>query len=236
MKVVVLGASDTLGTYLPDRSMGTFAILSRELPALFQEPVEVSHARFYSHFPKAPEHAVTTVREREADIAIVAAHSLAFATPSLGARLIHLFGWRVGRWIERRIWDMDGRAKQGGLLGKIRRPVRATAYRAIGTATYATVEETIEHYAQTVGQLARIEDLQILLLGTFQPRRDGELGPNRQLNAGLASIAAARRIGWIDRQEIVSGLGPDAFQESGRYSSPLTHRKVADAVLAALVR
>lgn len=236
MKVLVIGASDTLGTYLADRSMGTFGILSRELPVLFKEPVDVSHVRFYSHFPKAPEHAVATVREREADIAIVAAHSLAFATPSLGARLIHLFGWRVGRWMERRIWDMDGRAKSGGFLGKVRGPVRAAAYKVIGTATYASVDETIERYSQTIGQLARIEDLQIVLLGTFQPRRDGELGPHLQLNAGLASIAAARRIRWIDRQEIVSGLGPDAFQESGLYSTPLTHRKVADAVIAALAR
>jgi hypothetical protein len=51
----------------------------------------------------------------------------------------------------------------------------------------------------------------------------------------LAAAAAARRVKWIDRQALVSSLGPDAFQPNGRYSSPLVHRKVADAVIAALV-
>ena len=98
MKVMILGASDTLGTYLPDRSQGTFPILARELPAVLNEPVEVSHMRFYSHFKNAPQHAFTNVRERAPDILVVAAHSMAFTGASVGARLVHLFGWKTGRW------------------------------------------------------------------------------------------------------------------------------------------
>ena len=236
MKVMIIGASDTLGTYLPNPSQGTFGILSRELPLVLNEPVEVTHMRFYSHFPNAPEHALASVREREIDIAVIAAHSLAFSTPSLGARLIHLFGWRVGRWLERRIWDADQKARKGGVLGAVREPARALAYRVFGTATYSSVEETIRRYADTIGLLARVEDLQLILLGTFQPRRDGELAPHLQLNAGLASIARARHIPWIDRQAIVTELGSDAFQPSGLYSTPLVHKKVAEAVLASFTR
>lgn len=236
MKVLVIGASDTLGTYLPDPSEGTFNILVRELPALLNEAVTVSHMRFYSHFPNAPKHALAHVRERAPDITIVAAHSMAFSTQSVGARLVHIFGWKVGRWLERRIWDADARAQKGGILGRVRAPAQRAAHRIIGTAPYASVEDTVRRYGETIGLLARIEEMELLLLGTFQPRRDGEVEPHVRLNAGLAAIAAARRLRWIDRQAIVAGLGEAAFQANGRYSTPLVHRKVADAILAALAR
>lgn len=236
MKVLMIGASDTLGTYLPDRSQGTFNILARELPALVNEPVEVSHMRFYSHFKNAPEHAVINVRERVPDVAVIAAHSMAFTTPSVSARLVHLFGWKTGRWIERRIWAADRLARKRGIVARLQKPARSVAHHTIGTATYASVDDTIRTYGETVGLLARIEEMQIVLLGTFQPRREGDITPHARLNAGLAEVAAKHRIPWIDRQALVSGLGDAAFQENGRFSSPLTHRTVADAVMAAMVR
>lgn len=232
----MIGASDTLGNYLPDRSQGTFSILARELPALMNDAVEVSHMRFYSHFKNAPEHALTNVRLRSPDVAIIAAHSMAFTTPSVAARLVNLFGWKTGRWLERRIWDADRVARKHRTVSRFQKPARSLAHRTVGMSTYASVEETIATYAETVGLLARIEDMQIILLGTFQPRRDGEVAPHTQLNAGLAEVAKARRLAWIDRQAIVTGLGTDAFQENGRYSTPLVHRKVAEAVMAAVAR
>lgn len=231
MKVLIIGASDTLGTYLPDPSEGTFNILARELPAVLNEPVEISHMRFYSHFKNAPQHALTNVRSRAPDITVIAAQSMAFNTPSVGARLVHLFGWKVGRWLERRIWDADGRAANGRVVSRLRVPAQRFAHRIIGTTTYATVEDTIRHYTQTIALLARIEDMQLLVLGTFQPRREGDLAPHLQLNEGLAAFAASRRLYWIDRQDIVTRLGDASFQANGQYSTPLLHRKVADAVI-----
>ncbi len=235
MKVLIVGASDTLGTYLPDPSQGMRGILASELPVRLKQPVDVDHMRFFSHFPKAPEHAFANVRERAPDVTVLAAHSMAFATPSLGARLVHIFGWKAGRWIERRIWDADSRARKGGILAPLRGPARAIAYRVIGTSTYTGVEETIRHYSETVNLLARIEDMQLVVVGTFQRRRDGDVAPHAQLNAALATVAAARRVAWVDRQAIVSSLGDDAFQANGEYSTPLLHRKVADAIMAAVV-
>lgn len=236
MKVLVVGASDTLGTYLPDPSEGTFNILKRELPGVLGTEVEVSHMRFYSHFKNAPQHAMANVQSRSPDITILAAHSMAFNTPSVAARLVHIFGWKVGRWLERRIWDADRRARKGGIVGRMQGPARGVAHRTIGRTVYASVEDTIGHYAETLGLLARIEEMQLIVLGTFQPRRDGELGPHLQLNAGLAGVAAARRLAWIDRQTLVTGLGDAAFQSNGRYSTALTHRTVADAILAEIAR
>lgn len=236
MKVLMIGASDTLGTYLPDRSQGTFNTLARELPGLVNEPVEVSHMRFYSHFKDAPQHALANVTERAPDVAVIAAHSMAFTRPSVAARLVHLFGWKTGRWLERRIWDADRLARRNRAVRKLQKPARAVAHRTIGTTVYASVEDTIKTYGETVGRLARIEDMQIILLGTFQPRRDGEIAPHARLNAGLAEVAAKYRLPWIDRQELVNGLGPSAFQENGQFSTALVHRKVADAIIAAIVR
>ncbi len=236
MKVLIIGASDTLGTYLPDPSQGTFNILSRELPAVLNEPVEISHMRFYSHFKNAPQHALDSVRSRRPDITVIAAQSMAFNTPSVGARLVHIFGWKVGRWLERRIWDADARAANGGIVDRLRVPAQRFARRIIGTATYASVEDTVRHYTETIALLARIEDMQLLVLGTFQPRRDGSLGPHLRLNEGLAAFAAARRLCWIDRQGIVSSLGDASFQANGQYSTPLLHRKVADAVIEGIAR
>lgn len=236
MKILIIGASDTLGNYLPDRSESTFNVLARELPVLMNETVEVSHMRFYSHFKNAPEHALRNVRLRAPDITVVAAHSMAFTTPSVGARLVHIFGWKTGRWLERRIWDADRRARKGGIWARVRKPSRSLFHHTIGTTTYASVEDTIRSYGKTIGLLARIEDMQLVLLGTFQPRRDGEITPHAQLNAGLAAVAAARRIGWIDRQLIVTGLGGAAFQANGLFSTPLVHRKVAEAVMAAVAK
>lgn len=234
MKVLIIGASDTLGTYLPDPSQGTFKTLERELPLVLNESVEVTHMRFYSHSPKAPEHAQTSVRARGPDVVVIAAHSLAFSTPTLGARLIHLLGWRVGRWIERRVWDADARAKQGGILGPLRSPARTIAHRVIGTSTYASVDDTILHYSETIRLLARFEDMQVIVLGTFHPFRGGDTTPHVQLNAGLATVAATHRLHWLDRQALVTGLGDAAFQPSGRYSTALVHRKVADFVISAI--
>ena len=236
MKVLILGASDTLGTYLPDPSQGTFNILARELPAALKEPVEVSHMRFYSHFKNAPQHALTNVRQRAPDITVIAAHSMAFSAPSVAGRLVQTFGWKTGRWLERRIWDVDRKARTSAVVRRIRTPAKSLAHRTIGVAPYASVEDTIAHYAETIGLLARIEDMELLVLGTFQPRRDGDIAPHAQLNAGLEKVANARRLAWIDRQAIVTGLGDAAFQPNGRYSTPLTHRTVADAVIAALSR
>lgn len=236
MRVLIIGASDTLGTYLPDPSQGTFPILARELPTALHEPVEVSHMRFYSHFKNAPEHAFANVRQRAPDIAVVAAHSMAFTTPSVSARLVHLVGWKTGRWLERRIWAFDRRARTSALAARVRRPAKTLAHRTIGTATYASVEDTIRDYSETIARLSRIEDMQLLLLGTFQPRRDGDVTPHAQLNAGLARTAAARRVPWIDRQEIVGELGDSAFQPNGQFSTPAMHRAVADAVISALAR
>src|SRR5262249_24116198 len=136
---------------------------------------------------------------------------------------------------ERRIWDAEWRARQGSPIAKLRDPVRAAIAKTVGTATFATVDQTIGHYAETIGLLARVEHMQLLVLGTFQPRRDGATAPGIQLNPGLAKAAERHRAPWIDRQAIVTGLGADAFQPNGRYSTPLVHRKVADAVVAAVV-
>ena len=235
MNVMLIGASDTLGTYLPDRSQGTFATLQRELPAALRTDVEVTHMRFYSHFPNAPQHALRNVQQRAPDVAVVAAQSMAFGSPSVAGRLVHLFGWKTGRWLERRIWDADRRARQGNPIGKVREPLRTLVVHTIGTATYATVDQTIGHYSETIGLLARVEQMQLLVLGTFQPRRDGATEPGVKLNAGLAKAAEAHRAPWIDRQALVDGLGPDAYQPNGLHSTPLVHRKVADAVIAAIV-
>ena len=236
MRVLVIGASDTLGTYLPDPAEGTFGILARELSGVLGAPAEVSHMRFYSHFKNAPQHAAASVATRAPDIAIVAAHSMAFATPSIGARLVHLFGWKVGRWLERRIWRADASARRHRVVAGVRKPARAVVHRLVGPVPYATVEATIRHYAETISLLSRVEDMELVVLGTFQHRRGGDIAPHAKLNEGLAAIAAAHRVPWIDRQAIVTALGDQAFQPNGEYSSPLTHRKVADAVLAALKR
>jgi hypothetical protein len=236
VKVLIIGASDTLGTYLPDPTQGTFPILARELPAALRAEVEVSHMRFYSHFKNAPQHALTNVRQRAPDITVVAAHSMAFTAPSVSGRLVHIFGWKTGRWLERRIWDFDARARRGGVAARLRKPAQKVAHRTVGVAPYASVKDTIGHYTETIGLLSRIEEMQLLVLGTFQPRRDGELAPHARLNAGLAAATTARRIDWIDRQAIVTSLGEAAFQPNGRYSTPLVHRAVADAVIAALAR
>jgi|GEM_PF-4403791 len=234
---MVIGASDTLGTYLPDPSQGTFPILARELPGrLHGEAVEVSHLRFYSHAKDAARFASAQVLEQAPDVVVLAAHSMAFGTPSVGARLIHLFGWSIGRSMERRIWAFDRKARTSRLAAAVRKPARRLAHRTVGVATYASVEDTIRDYGETISLLARIEDLQVIVLGTFQPRRDGDTGPGIQLNAGLAKVAAAHRLTWIDRQAIVTGLGAAAFQPNGLYSSPLVHRAVADAVLDAIAR
>jgi hypothetical protein len=159
---------------------------------------------------------------------------MAFTTPTVGARLVHMFGWKTGRWLERRIWDFDRLARKRAVARWIHRPAKGLAHRTVGTAVHASVDATNRDYAETLALLTRIEDMQILLLGTFQPRRDGDVAPHAQLNAGLARAAALRRVRWIDRQEIVAGLGADAVQSNGLYSTPALHRAVADAVITAL--
>jgi nucleotide-binding universal stress UspA family protein len=234
LRVLLLRASDTLGQYLPDPSQGTFETMRRELPGVLSRPVELQHDRFYSHFPKSAGHAEAAARASGADVIIVAAHSLAFSMPSLGARLVQLFGWRIGRWLERRIWEADTRARKGGLLAKVREPVRTFGSRVIGTALHATVEETIRDYSETIRRLVRIETADVIVVGTMTWTPDAEVALHQELNKGLLAACEKHRCTWVDRMAILQSLGADAFQTEREATSPLFHRKVADALMEAV--
>lgn len=86
MKALIIGASESDGSNLPDPSQGLPAILARELPALAGQPVELAYARFDTCVPGAGQYVDRQIQNHQPDVTIVAATAAGFAYPMVGAR------------------------------------------------------------------------------------------------------------------------------------------------------
>lgn len=244
MKILILGASDSEGTLLPNFSDSWRERLREELPPLIGEPVEIDHRRFYVHLPGSLEYLDRCVRESCPDIAILGATGFAFGTPSVGNRLRRLLGKRVGDWFEERFTSFDRAtdAPEGTVRERLNVLGHRLAGATIGREALARPQEILDAYRRCMARLAREEHVATIVLGTTYsgPAIQKRLPKMRALidryNAALKTSAEKRHFGWLDRQALIDALPRDTTRPDQMHTGAQIHRVYADALIGQIAR
>ncbi|MBA4180328.1 MAG: hypothetical protein C0506_07050 [Anaerolinea sp.] len=244
MKVLILGASDSAGTSLPDPSRSWRAILERELPPLVGEAVEVPHARLYTYVPGSVGFASRQIEAHQPDVVVVAATVVGFAYPTVAGRVRHLSGWRAGRWMERhsQSWEMHDQQDWGRARRRLYRIAQTTARRTIGVAGMSSFEQTLADYEALIERVAREEQIHGIIMGATHP--SGAMlasAPDSpalidRFNTALEAKTVGRRFDWVDRQGMRAALAAEAMLGDGLHKTPSFHRRIADTLLPLLAR
>ncbi len=243
VKLLVIGASDSDGSNLPDPDQGWLATLERELPPRLDEPFEVlPYVRFYTYVPGAEAYVDRQITLSQPDVTIVAATAAGFAYPMVGGRLIKLLGWRRGRWFERRIHAWDGVALHSdGPKRGVYDAARTVAHHTIGTSGYSTLEATLEGYSGLIDRLARDEQTRVVIMGATHPagalfvKTPGAVTAIDQFNTVLSAKTVSRHFEWLDRQALTAPLAEkEVMQRDGLHKTATFHRQIADALLGIL--
>ncbi|MEP6871659.1 MAG: hypothetical protein ABI939_07395 [Anaerolineaceae bacterium] len=242
VKILVIGASDSDGSNLPDPAQGWLATLERELPPRIGETVELPYVRFYTYVPGAQAYVDREVSRHKPDVTIVAATAAGFAYPMVGGRLIRLLGWRTGRRFERRIHSWDAAVRHSdGPKRRLHDSAQFIARHTIGASGYSTLEATVDGYGGLIERLARDEQTRVVIMGATHPAGAlREQAPKAataidQFNILLAAKTRSHHFEWLDRQALTAPLAADeVMQRDGLHKTGAFHRQIADALLGLL--
>lgn len=243
MKLLILGASDSEGKLLPNFSDAWREILRVELPPLLGEELEIEHRRYYVHLPGALEFLERCISEAKPDFVIIAVTAHAFATPSVGNRLRRVLGKRAGSWFERQFSSFDRAtdAPEGTMRDRMNSLGHAAGGRVIGRRGLSTYDQVLGTYTKTVERLARIEDLDLVVMGAtyIGPAIERRLPELRakvdRFNEELEAFVLARHFAWVDRQSIVAALPGVPDRPDQMHTGKETHRAYAGALLPLIV-
>jgi len=243
VRILILGASDSEGTLLPNFADSWREILRTELPPLIGEPVEIHHRRYYVHLPGTFDFLERCIREADPDFAILPCTGYAFSAPSVGHRLRRLLGKRTGDWIERRFTSFDAATTgtEGTLRDRVNSAAHSIAAHTVGRESLSTYERVLGDYIRTAERLAQIEDLDMVVMGTTYngPAIQRRLPKSRlavdRFNGALRDFAASRHFGWVDRQALISPLPLDIERPDQMHAGATIHRAYADALIPLIV-
>ena len=239
MRLLILGASDSEGTLLPNFADSWREKLRLGLPPLIGEEVDVLHRRFYVHAPGTDAYVDRVLAKDRPDFVILGATGYAFTTSSVGNRLRRLLGERAGTWLERKSakFDRATEKEEGTAAERINYSAHWIAGKLIGRDSLSGYGDVLAGYRRTIDRLARDEDLDVIVLGTTYngPRVQRRLPQLRGLvdrfNAELRMLAESRRFGWLDRQAIISGLPDSTSRPDQMHTGAEVHAAYAAALL-----
>lgn len=239
MRLLILGASDSEGTLLPNFADSWREKLRLGLPALIGEDVEVFHRRIYVHVPGADAYVERVLEEDRPDFVILGATGYAFSTSSVGNRLRRLLGERAGTWFERKSarFDRATEKEEGTAAERVNYTAHWLAGKLIGRDSLSSSSEVFAAYRRTIDRLARDEDLDAIILGTTYngPRVQRRLPHLRALvdrfNVDMRALAESRRFGWLDRQAIINALPDSTARPDQMHTGAEVHAAYAAALL-----
>lgn len=224
MKILFLGDSGGSGN-LNDGP--TWTEVMRELLAEeFHEPVEVEHKIFIATGEKAASIAVKAVEKHEPDLVVLTIGPYVFSTPFVWLRVRRLFGRRVGHWfrdIEQSFNSVT--YEKGRVRQRINRVLRAVAHKVIGAETITTREESTQVYKDTLLQLARTEELQVMAVTNAGRRKiyqGTKLAEERRLQIeDVRAYAEARHFLFVDTSPAFAGQddGDGHIQSDGLHGT-----------------
>lgn len=240
VKILILGASDSEGTVLTNFADSWREQLRTRLPSLIGEEVEIDHRRFYVHVGDPDAFLKRAVADSKPDFVLIAVTGYAFSTASVGNRLRRVLGRRLGNWAEERGATFDNLTdgQPGSPLTRFNSAAHWLVGKAIGRDALSKYDEVFGGYRRAVEHLARIENLDAVILGTT------DNGPHVQrrlpyvaemidrFNSQLQGVVEAHRFGWLDRQSIITSLPPSIARPDGLHAGPEIHAVYAEALLS----
>ena len=240
MRVIVFGNSDTRGAVVPGPTWPELA--RRSLEAL-TGPVELVDRNFVPLGARAASVAARLAEEARGDVLLLPLSEYAFWAETVELQVRRLFGTRAARLFKRAEQRFVRAAARGGPAGAATDSVaRGLARRVIGTRAPASVAEVIGTYSEVFRRLARLEELEVVVIAYPAPPAAAHWP--RRLRAGrerfiaeLRSEADRLRFAWVDGDAVATGagLGPhETYAPDGVHIGEPMHAPLARAVLAAI--
>jgi hypothetical protein len=162
MRICVLGHSTSSGDWLPDRALAYPWLIAATLADATGEEVSVSHYSFVPMGGRAVSYGMAKVDECDPDIVIVPVASFVSCVGTVGERVRRRWGERWFRAFHRAERTFDGRtANRPGARGRLNRVGRRITRKVLGTATFTTVEDSVQVYTDLFRGLARREGMTV---------------------------------------------------------------------------
>jgi hypothetical protein len=238
MKILVLGNSDTRGTFV---SGPTWTNVARALiAARCDEDVSIDEVRFSAERPGSANFAGQRVAEAAADWVVVPVGTFAFAVGFTWVRVQRIFGKRIAAKYRRAEEVVDQRTRSSGESpGRVSVVLRRMTRAAIGTQPLTTAPRLTEAYCEVLRAVARVETAGVLVV--FYPPEKGRYVRNRnyeKLRRGLIEAvsrdAAQHHFSILDSEPLFTEhAGPERLVTTdGFHLEKAGHELLGRAVAA----
>lgn len=217
MKILVFGNSDTgravaTGPTWPE-------LVRRDLAASSGAPVELIDRRFFP-LPGSLAYAAKLIDEVHPDLVLLPLNEYTFWGVSVELQIRHRLGARAAstfKSAERR-FDRITRGK-AGVLGSGNRVARNLARRTVGVRSSATATEVTQTYIEILRLLARVEDIQVVIVSyPLVPspglRSERMRSARTQFLNRVRSAAHSHHMASVDGDELVRKAGLPASAAS----------------------
>lgn len=241
MKVLVLGDSDSSGSFTGER---TWTDGVREgLQAGQAGEVTLESITFSALPPTAASYAERKLHQLEPDLVIMPVGSFLFTAGFVWVRVRRLLGDRAGRWyraMEER-WDSQTRDR-GHVRGALNRYSRTAVRLIVGTQPLSTREAITQSYRDIFRTIAKFENVHVLVFsypGVGEHARKGKAPlARRRFFPDVRAAAESHHYAWLEGAEIFAGVDYSELTkfQDGLHFNQKGHQMIADAVLGAIAR
>lgn len=238
MKVLVLGDSDSAGTF----NGGITWTKLVEASLSDGEPVSVRSVAFSAVPAGAAAFAERKVRELSPDVVILLVGGFGFTFGFVELRIQRLFGKRAAAWSKRVESGFDARTRRPAEApNRLNKFGRGLVRRVIGTEPLTTREQLTTNFREVFQALARLEDTDVIALtypgiGHHAHRRHARV-ERRRFFADLKRSAETHHFVWVSTEGMFDDL-PDwhSYAVDELHFNQLGHERIAELALDALRR
>lgn len=246
VRISILGNSDTTGQRLAAGDSPWPELVKDQLSARLGENVTVDSWKFAAYRPGAVDYALHLVDEAEPDVVIVtlASYWCAFSTVQTGIE--QRYGQRAARLYTRTERTFARQFERPGMAATRKRLARRVTRKIVGTGTLLSVEAFLDIYSSLIRELAKRENLQVVVLGdhhfTAEIRKTmPAISPAvARIESAIRPIVTERLLVWGDLEQAIAGARrEELIMSDGVHMTAEAHRRVAEAlvpVLEAVVR
>jgi hypothetical protein len=241
VRILVFGNSDTRGAVASGPTWPEIA--RRRISDSHGTEVELIDRTFVPLGRRAPEIAEEIARETQADIVFLPLSEYTFWARTVEWRIQRRFGKRAARWFKRAEDRVYRAATKAGAPGdSAKRGLRFVTRKIIRPGALASPSQVTETYRETLARLARIEQLEVVVVAypvtplpaLSEPRM---AAARRRFISDIRAAALSRRFRWIDGDALVksAGLAPALAYHADRvHIGDACHDLFAQAILASL--
>lgn len=238
MRILVLGHSDSSGGLLADPSEAWPFVLERLLNECSQTAFEIRHEVVVPLRADAPEMVEAAVVAFAPDMVMLHLNPYSFAIQVVGLKVRQRFGKRAGNWFRVCQVRFDRATSRGPALIRLNHVARRCARRVIGVAAVSTYPAVVGAYAAILRQLARCEELQVVVMGgsrlgtALQSITPGMVESIAEFATEMQGVAREHRFIWFDTETSVAGAERETlFLEDGLHRSPRGRHRLATMLM-----